>query len=94
MKYGLFKNGKTPENAMPYAIANADTWSEAVEYFVDGGFGGGEVYNLGTRDHVATVGGRNTAPIPKREGPAERRKRAVYATGNRWAIENFKATHS
>lgn len=23
----------------------------------------------------------------------ERTRRAVYATGNRWAIENFEATH-
>ena len=27
-------------------------------------------------------------------GPAERTRQAVYATGNRWAIENFEATHS
>ena len=33
------------------------------------------------------------AAIPRREGPAERTRRAVYATGNKWAIENFKATH-
>lgn len=25
--------------------------------------------------------------------PAERRRAAVYATGNRWAIENWNATH-
>lgn len=25
--------------------------------------------------------------------PYERTRAAVYATGNRWAIENFKATH-
>lgn len=25
--------------------------------------------------------------------PFERCKRAVYATGNKWAIENFNATH-
>jgi hypothetical protein len=25
--------------------------------------------------------------------PYERTKAAVYATGNRWAIENFNATH-
>ncbi len=24
----------------------------------------------------------------------ERTRRAVYATGNRWAIENFNATHN
>lgn len=27
------------------------------------------------------------------ESPYERTRRAVYATGNRWAIENFHATH-
>ena len=27
------------------------------------------------------------------ETPQERTRRAVYATGNRWAIENFNATH-
>ena len=35
------------------------------------------------------------ASIPRRrEGPAERTRRAVLATGNKWAIENFNATHS
>lgn len=34
------------------------------------------------------------AAIPKRRpDPAERTRRAVEATGNKWAIENFKATH-
>lgn len=33
------------------------------------------------------------ATIPRRETPQERTRRAVYATGNRWAIENFEATH-
>lgn len=28
------------------------------------------------------------------ESPYERTRRAVYATGNRWAIENFNATHN
>lgn len=27
------------------------------------------------------------------ETPYERTRRAVYATGNKWAIENFHATH-
>lgn len=27
------------------------------------------------------------------ETPQERLKRQVYATGNKWAIENWKATH-
>ena len=35
------------------------------------------------------------AAMPRRqEGPAERTRRAVLATGNRWSIENFNATHS
>lgn len=29
----------------------------------------------------------------RRETPYERTKRQVYATGNKWAIENFNATH-
>lgn len=33
------------------------------------------------------------AAMPRRETPQERARRAVYATGNRWAIENFEATH-
>ena len=36
--------------------------------------------------------------IPRREKrketPQERARRQVYATGNKWAIENFEATHS
>lgn len=30
----------------------------------------------------------------KKESPAERTRRAVAATGNRWAMENFNATHN
>ena len=33
------------------------------------------------------------AAMPRRETPQERMRRAVYATGNRWAIENFEAPH-
>lgn len=37
-------------------------------------------------------------PEPKavkpRMSPYERTRAAVYATGNRWAIENFNATHN
>ena len=29
----------------------------------------------------------------RRQTPYERTRAAVYATGNRWAIENFHATH-
>ena len=31
---------------------------------------------------------------PKRMSPAERTRAAVYATGNKWARENFEATHN
>ena len=35
------------------------------------------------------------AAIPRRRlDPVERTRRAVEATGNRWAIENFNATHN
>ena len=35
------------------------------------------------------------ASIPRqREGPAERTRRAGYATGNRWARTKFDATHN
>ena len=30
----------------------------------------------------------------KRMSPYERTKAQVYATGNKWAIENFNATHN
>lgn len=30
---------------------------------------------------------------PMRMSPYERTRAAVYATGNKWAIENFNATH-
>ena len=30
----------------------------------------------------------------KRIDPAERTRRLVQSTGNRWAMENFNATHS
>lgn len=31
---------------------------------------------------------------PPRMNPYERTKAQVYATGNKWAIENFNATHN
>ena len=40
---------------------------------------------------VILTGGDNS---PRREDPYERTKRQVYATGNKWAIENFNATHN
>lgn len=33
-------------------------------------------------------------PVLPRMSPYERTRAAVYATGNRWAIENFEATHN
>lgn len=35
----------------------------------------------------------NNSDYSRRETPYERTKRQVYATGNKWAIENFHATH-
>ena len=32
-------------------------------------------------------------PKRRKMSPYERTKAAVYATGNKWAIENFNATH-
>lgn len=37
---------------------------------------------------------RMDGPPQRGAGPAERTRHAVYATGNKWAIENFEATHS
>ena len=37
---------------------------------------------------------RMDGPPQRGAGPAERTRQAVYATGNKWAIENFEATHS
>lgn len=34
-----------------------------------------------------------TKVIPARLSPYERTKAQVYVTGNKWAIENFEATH-
>lgn len=33
------------------------------------------------------------APRPRKASPYERTRAMVYATGNKWAIENFNATH-
>lgn len=42
-------------------------------------------------DGIFYTSGDNKSP--RREDPYERTKRQVYATGNKWAIENFHATH-
>lgn len=33
------------------------------------------------------------AESSKKPSPYERTRAAIYATGNKWAIENFEATH-
>ena len=38
--------------------------------------------------------GGDIIPEQKRLTPYERTRRAVYATGNKWAMENFEATHN
>ena len=43
----------------------------------------------GENMRIEPCDGRTT----KRESAYERTKRQVYATGNKWAIENFHATH-
>ena len=45
-----------------------------------------------TDDRVQENQGDVKKPAP-RLSPYERTRRAVYATGNKWAIENFHATH-
>lgn len=57
-RYGLFKNGGTPQNAVPCATKSTATWGEAVRYFASGNFGGGAVYNLETGKHIANVASR------------------------------------
>ena len=40
-------------------------------------------------------GRKKEQPAARRKAtPFERTKAAVYATGNKWAIENFEATHN
>lgn len=46
---------------------------------------------FGMANAVIWASGDNNSP--RRETPYERTKREVEATGNKWAIENFHATH-
>ena len=39
-------------------------------------------------------GGRSSHTYGRKPTPYERTKAAVYASGNKWAIENFEATHN
>ena len=43
------------------------------------------------REEPAT---RERARCHRKPDPYERTRAAVYASGNRWAIENFEATHN
>ena len=47
---------------------------------VDNSFGCGTIWSSGNNSS-------------RRDTPYERTKKEVYATGNKWAIENFHATH-
>ena len=43
--------------------------------------------------HAQCTKCRNNPGTGRRLTPYERTKAQVYATGNKWAIENFHATH-
>ena len=47
--------------------------------------------DCGMREAIESIPGMNDR---KRIDPAERTRRLVQSTGNRWAMENFNATHS
>lgn len=47
--------------------------------------------DCGMREAIESIPGMNGR---KRPDPAERSRRAVQATRNRWAMENFNATHN
>lgn len=44
-------------------------------------------------ERAASAAGKKKRGRPRRLSPYERAKAQVHATGNRWAIENFEATH-
>ena len=44
-------------------------------------------------ERAASAAGKKKRGRPRRLSPYERTKAQVHATGNRWAIENFEATH-
>ena len=46
--------------------------------------------DCGMREAIESIPGMNDR---KRIDPAERTRRLVQSTGNRWAMENFNATH-
>ena len=47
--------------------------------------------DCGMREAIESIPGMGGRRKPD---PAERTRRAVQATGNRWAMENFNATHN
>ena len=55
---------------------------------------GCKYYNqCGSSTRTEPCAGRETKGRTKRLSAYERTKAQVYATGNKWAIENFHATH-
>lgn len=56
--------------------------------------GGGDIKYLGNnRCFCSDCNSEEESRDKMVETPYERTRRAVYATGNKWAIENFNATH-
>lgn len=46
------------------------------------------------RDDDRTPEADDQRPTGRKLTPQERTRAQVYATGNKWAIENYEATHS
>ena len=46
-----------------------------------------------SKSEQKVIRGEEAKVTKERLSPYERTRRAVYATGNKWAIENFNATH-
>lgn len=70
------------------AINDGDMVRDLFEDIFDAGYAKGysdaeKKYNVKTENET------HSRPL----SPYERTRNAVYATGNKWAIENFNATH-
>lgn len=70
------------------AIYEGDTLQGFISDIYDAGYAKGysdaeKKYNVKTENET------HSRPL----SPYERTRNAVYATGNKWAIENFNATH-
>lgn len=54
-----------------------------------------ELERLGvSKAELHSVLGQRRKTSSRKPNPQERTRAAVYATGNKWAIENFEATHN